>query len=68
MQTNRPGINQKLSLMYLFQRSSVSLARIKIPTVFSEVAMYLRMYVRVKLPRLSLFHLAMEFIGTYPPR
>ena len=39
--------------MYLFQRSIVSLSRIKIPTVFSEVAMYLHMHV-LTLSRLAL--------------
>ena len=42
--------------MRLFRRFFVSLSGIKTPTVFSELAMYLRMYV-----------LALELIGTYPP-
>ena len=30
--------------------------------------MHVFTYVRVKLPRLTLFRLALELIGTYPPR
>ena len=53
-----------------FLRSFVSLSRIEILTVFSEFAMYVFTYVlvRVNLPRLTLFRLALELIGTYPPR
>ena len=65
MQMERPCTNQKRCPMYLFQRSFVSLFGIKIPTVFSEVEMYLHTYVRVKLSRLTLFRLALELIETY---
>ena len=49
-----------LYTIYLFQRSFVNLPRIKIQTVFSKVTIY----VRVKLPRLTLFRLALVLIET----
>ena len=45
-----------LYTMYLFQRSFVSLSRIKIPTVFSEIAITVRTHLSL-LPRLMLEHI-----------
>ena len=53
--------------VHVFQRSFVSLSKIKIPTVFSEVAITVRTHFS-SLSRLTLFRLALELIGTYPPR
>ena len=52
--------------MYLFQRPLVSLFRLEIPTVLSEVAMYLHTYERVLLPRLTLFRLVSEYWKVFP--
>ena len=47
--------------VYLFQRYFVSLSRIKIPTVFFEVAITVQMQLS-SLRRLTLFRLALERI------
>ena len=51
--------------MYLFQRSFVSLSRIKSPTVVSEVAITVQTHLS-SLPTLTLFRLALDLIGMYP--
>ena len=75
MYANETAIHQPKGLHYIatvytmkiFQYSFVSLSSVKIPTVFSKVAITVRTHVS-SLPSLMLFRLALEVIGTYPPR
>ena len=53
--------------MYPFHCSFISLSRIKIQTVFSEVEITVRTHLS-SLPHLTMFRLSLTLIGSYPPR